>query len=314
MLGWDDVAKIGSRFPDVEVSTSYGTPALKVRKKLMCRMRTDPDALVLRVIDMGEREALLQGDPDVFFTTPHYDGYPYVLVRLERADPVELAELIEEVWRLRAPKRLVSEYDASRPGPARRLPRAVTDLPHFRTIADHYRAGAGEPVLLIHGFTATWRAWGDVPARLAQEYDVLAVTLPGHTDGPPLPEGDSIPLLLDALEAMLDEVGWRDAHLVGFSLGGWLSLELAKRGRARTVTAVSPGGAETERHDSESRRIKWLFARLHIGARMMLPLTDDMCRRPRTVASSERFTWKPTRALSWVPSLSGEMWAGRTAA
>ncbi len=116
MLGWDDVAEIAARFPEVEASTSYGTPALKVRKKLLCRMRTDPDALALRVIDMGEREALLQGQPQVFFTIPHYDGYPYVLVRLETADPVELAELIEDVWRMRAPKRVVAEYDASRPG------------------------------------------------------------------------------------------------------------------------------------------------------------------------------------------------------
>lgn len=116
MPSWDDVVEIGTRFADVEVSTSYGTPALKVRKKLLCRMRTDPDALVLRVIDMGEREALLQGQPEVFFTTPHYDGYLYVLVSLEKADPVELEELIEEAWRLRAPKRLVAEYDASSPG------------------------------------------------------------------------------------------------------------------------------------------------------------------------------------------------------
>jgi len=113
--GWDDVAKIGTALPEVEVSTSYGTPALKVRKKLMCRMRTDPDALALRVIDIGEREALLQGQPDVFFTTPHYDGYPYVLVRLEKVDPIELGELIEEAWRVRAPKRLVAGYDASHP-------------------------------------------------------------------------------------------------------------------------------------------------------------------------------------------------------
>ncbi|MGI8580422.1 MAG: MmcQ/YjbR family DNA-binding protein [Solirubrobacteraceae bacterium] len=116
MPGWDDVVEIGTRFPDVEISTSYGTPALKVRAKLMCRMRTDPDALVLRVSDLGEREALLQGEPDVFFSTPHYDGHPYLLVRLDRADPVELAELIEEAWRLRAPKRLVAEHDGSSPG------------------------------------------------------------------------------------------------------------------------------------------------------------------------------------------------------
>jgi hypothetical protein len=77
-------------------------------------MRTNPDALVLRVVDLGEREALLQGQADAFFSTPHYDGYPYVLVRLEAVDPGELAELIEDAWRIRAPKRLVKAYDAAR--------------------------------------------------------------------------------------------------------------------------------------------------------------------------------------------------------
>jgi hypothetical protein len=113
MLTWDDVVALGARLPGVEVSTSYGTPALKVRGGLMCRMRTDPDALVVRVLDMGEREALLQGAPDAFFTIPHYDGYPYVLARLETVDRQELAELLEDAWRLRAPKRLVAEYDAA---------------------------------------------------------------------------------------------------------------------------------------------------------------------------------------------------------
>jgi hypothetical protein len=109
---WDDVAAIGLRLPGVEVGTSYGTPALKVRGKGMCRLRTNPDALALRVVDMGEREALLQGQPDAFFSTPHYDGHPYVLVRLDAVDPGELAELIEDAWRIRAPKRLVKAYDA----------------------------------------------------------------------------------------------------------------------------------------------------------------------------------------------------------
>ena len=106
-MTWDDVVAIGRRFPGVDVGTSFGTPALKFRDKgMLCRLRSDPDALVLRVIDMGEREALLQGQPDAFFTTPHYDGYPYVLVRLERVDPIELAELLEDAWRRKAPKSL----------------------------------------------------------------------------------------------------------------------------------------------------------------------------------------------------------------
>ena len=117
MPTWKDVVRIGTSFPGVEVGTSYGTPALKLGGRGgICRLRTDPDALVMRVADMGEREALLQGQPEAFFSTPHYDGYPYVLVRLEEVDPQELAELIEEAWRIRAPKRVIKAYDAEREG------------------------------------------------------------------------------------------------------------------------------------------------------------------------------------------------------
>ena len=113
MPTWDDVVAMGTRLPGVEAGSWWGTPGLLVKGKGFCRLRTDPDALVLRVVHMGEREALLQGQPDAFFSTPHYDGAPYVLVRLEAVDPEELAELIEEAWRIRAPKRLVAEYDAA---------------------------------------------------------------------------------------------------------------------------------------------------------------------------------------------------------
>jgi hypothetical protein len=113
MPTWDDVVEIGLRFPGVEVGTSFGTPAMKVTNKgMICRMRSNPDALVVRVIDVPDAEALLKGRPDVYFSTPHYDGWPYVLVRLDAVDPVELAELIEDAWRLRAPKRVIKEYDA----------------------------------------------------------------------------------------------------------------------------------------------------------------------------------------------------------
>ena len=112
MLTWEDVVTIGSRFPEVEEGTCFGTPALRVRGKFMCRLRTDPDALVVRVIDVADAEALLLGQPDVFFSTPHYDGYAYVLVRLDVIAREELAELLEDAWRLRAPKRLLAAYDA----------------------------------------------------------------------------------------------------------------------------------------------------------------------------------------------------------
>ena len=98
-------------FPGVEASTTYGNPSLKVKGKFMCRLRTDPDALVVRVLDLADREALLHGQPKAFFSTPHYDGYPYVLVRLAKVGKRQLRELIEDAWRIRAPKRLVTEYD-----------------------------------------------------------------------------------------------------------------------------------------------------------------------------------------------------------
>lgn len=112
MPTWGDVLAIAAPFPGVEVGTSYGTPSLRIRKKFMCRMRTGPDALVMRVTDLGEREALLQGQPETFFSTPHYDGHPFVLVRLESVDPEELAELVEEAWRLGAPQKLIAEYES----------------------------------------------------------------------------------------------------------------------------------------------------------------------------------------------------------
>ena len=75
-MTWEDVVEIGGRFPGVEVGTSYGTPSMNVRKKFLCRLRTNPDALVVRTIDLADAEALLKGQPDVFFITPHYDELP----------------------------------------------------------------------------------------------------------------------------------------------------------------------------------------------------------------------------------------------
>ena len=112
MAEWADVVAIGARFPGIVEGTSYGTPSLKVRDKFLCRLRTNPDALAIRVIDLADREALLLGDPAVFFTTPHYDGYPVVLVRMDAVSDQQLAELVEDAWRTQAPKRMIAAYDA----------------------------------------------------------------------------------------------------------------------------------------------------------------------------------------------------------
>ena len=72
--------------------------------------------LSVRVADEGVKAALIADDPEVYFTTPHFDGYPAVLVRLVRIPADELAELVEDAWRLRAPRTLLAEFTSrSRP-------------------------------------------------------------------------------------------------------------------------------------------------------------------------------------------------------
>jgi hypothetical protein len=114
MASWADVVGIGERLPGVSAGSWWGTPGLLVRKKGFCRLRTKPDALVIKVADLDDKEALLRGDPDTYFTTPHYEGSPHVLVRLHRIDENELAGLIEDAWRLTAPGLLVAEHDGSK--------------------------------------------------------------------------------------------------------------------------------------------------------------------------------------------------------
>jgi hypothetical protein len=111
MPTWDDVVSIGLELPEVEVGRWFGTPGLRVAGAGFCRLRSNPNALVIRVLDLGDREALVRGNPDVYFYTPHYEGFPYVLVRLEKVDLQDLRELIEDAWRLRAPSRLVAHLE-----------------------------------------------------------------------------------------------------------------------------------------------------------------------------------------------------------
>ena len=114
MATWADVVTAGTALPEVEEGMWWRTPALKVRGKSFCRMKEDGETLVVKVLDLEDKDALLRGQPDVFFTTPHYDGYAYVLVRLAAVDRSQLGELLEDAWRLVAPKRLVAAYDEPR--------------------------------------------------------------------------------------------------------------------------------------------------------------------------------------------------------
>jgi pimeloyl-ACP methyl ester carboxylesterase len=104
------------------------------------------------------------------------------------------------------------------------------------------------PLLLLHGFTDTARTWDLVLPELSRSHDVLAPTLPGHFGGPPLGEV-SVPAVLDELERILDEAGWDTAHIAGNSLGGFFSLHLAARGRARSVVAFAPAAGWAQDDD-----------------------------------------------------------------
>jgi hypothetical protein len=103
MSTWDDVVRIAAALPEVQVSTSYGTPALKVKGKGFARLRTEAEGGLMLRCSMEEKEVLLASGDPAFFTTPHYDGYPSVLVDLTKIDAAHLAELVEEAWWLRAP-------------------------------------------------------------------------------------------------------------------------------------------------------------------------------------------------------------------
>ncbi|MEU5553095.1 MULTISPECIES: MmcQ/YjbR family DNA-binding protein [unclassified Micromonospora] len=128
MASWDDVRRIALSLPETGERPSYdGLPAWTVRDKSFVwerpLRRADLDALGpsaptgpilgVRVADLGVKEALLADDPAVYLTTPHLDGYPAVLVRLDRIDGAELTEIITEAWFARAPKRLAAAHRAT---------------------------------------------------------------------------------------------------------------------------------------------------------------------------------------------------------
>lgn len=103
-ISYADVLKLALALPGVEESTSYGTPALKVRGKLLARLKEDGQTLVLRTTT-ADRTRLLAADSDVFYLTDHYANYPWILIRLPHIDRAFLAELLAEAHRLTAPKR-----------------------------------------------------------------------------------------------------------------------------------------------------------------------------------------------------------------
>lgn len=173
---------------------------------------------------------------------------------------------------------------AARAGLARRnpdRPRAV--IPPLELTPSH-RGGTGQPLLLLHGISAIWRAWSPVLPCLEPHHEVIVPTLHGHAGGPDLdPEIEpSVQALADGIEAELDRLGLEKVHIAGNSLGGWIGIELARRGRARSLVLLSPAGAWRS-----PRRIKVTAA----GIRFSLGALARYSDRGQAIAERRLLRW-----------------------
>ena len=113
----EDVRRIALSLPEVVEKPWFGTPGFRVKDKGFLRIRSEAEGgLVVFVADLDEKDALLAAEPGKFFTTPHYDGYPTVLVDLAQVDVDELTELIVDAWRVKAPARVRKANEHLLPG------------------------------------------------------------------------------------------------------------------------------------------------------------------------------------------------------
>jgi hypothetical protein len=108
---FDDIRKIALSWPEVEDGTSYGTPTLKVRKKMLVRLREDGDSLVMPGVPLDERDMLVESQPKIFYFTDHYRDYPMVLIRLSKAKRATVEPLLLRQWRALASKAAIKAFD-----------------------------------------------------------------------------------------------------------------------------------------------------------------------------------------------------------
>src|SRR5690349_6531680 len=110
-MTYDEVRKMALAWPGVEDGTSFGTPALKIKGKFFTRLKEDGDSLVIKDVDLDERDMLMESSPDFFYITDHYKGWPMVLMRLSNAHPDQVKALLLRSWKATAPKRLVKSFE-----------------------------------------------------------------------------------------------------------------------------------------------------------------------------------------------------------
>ncbi|MBR0779305.1 MmcQ/YjbR family DNA-binding protein [Bradyrhizobium diazoefficiens] len=111
-MTFDDVRTFALTWPEVEDGTCYGTPALKVRKKMLARLKADGDSLVMPDVPLDERAMLVESQPKVSYFTDHYADYPIVLIRLSKAKRAAVEPFLQRRWRALASKAARTQYDA----------------------------------------------------------------------------------------------------------------------------------------------------------------------------------------------------------
>jgi pimeloyl-ACP methyl ester carboxylesterase len=179
-------------------------------------------------------------------------------------------------------------------------PASATEL--IGGFSPFHRGGSGPPLLCLHGLTDTWRTWELVLPALERRHDVLALTLAGHAGGPPLPEPVDDGAVADAVERAMDAAGFEIAHVVGNSLGGYVALQLAARGRARTVVALAPAGGWAAGDDSYRETLDY-FIEMRALLQMVASHADAIAgsadgRRRATLNIAERHEHIPAELIS----------------
>jgi pimeloyl-ACP methyl ester carboxylesterase len=185
------------------------------------------------------------------------------------------------------------------------------------TLLNHHRAGTGEPLVLIHGIGHRWQGWEPVLDLLTGEREVIALDLPGFAasamPAPGTPPG--IGSITALVAEFLDQLGLERPHVAGNSLGGWIALELAKQGRARTVTGLSPAGFHNRREAVFQYTSFWITVRF---SRLIAPRAERVLasRLARRTAFSQLVS-RPDRIRSdqigpTVRALAGAPWFDET--
>lgn len=182
---------------------------------------------------------------------------------------------------------------------------------------NHHRQGTGEPLLLVHGIGSRWQMWTPILDALAAEHDVIAVDLPGFGASPMPPPGTPPgPASLTGLvETFLGEIGVRRPHVAGNSLGGLIALELARRDRVASATALSPAGFASPAETALARSSLWIGVRI---ARVAGPHAERLLARPAArrlslrqfIEHGDRLTVQ--EAADSVRALAGAPWFDAT--